>query len=337
VNQQELKNLIREELLKALKVQAPAPPQEGRGEERRVRNQAVIARWLRNEGGIPSINHKISRRLGVKIGSRPWHNVGEDSSARGHQAFGTTKATESRYNLIPHPKNAELLKNLLRTTSARLGVWRAGTRPLTKVLLDFQADHAIAKRAVYEQFPPEKVRELGLFEVQSLIKNKEEFLLRPDLGRQLKPESAEAIRAQCVQNPDVQLIFSDGLSGLALETNIKELLPALTRELQGKGYSVGTPVYCNFARVALQDRIGEIVQAKTCVILIGERPGLGTGDGLSAYLIYKPNAQSTHANRNCISNIHPRGLDPHEAARYIEFTVTKMMEQQTSGVDLDLH
>jgi ethanolamine ammonia-lyase small subunit len=130
---------------------------------------------------------------------------------------------------------------------------------------------------------------------------------------------------------------SDGLSGIALDVNIKELLAELSKVFAARGYRVGTPVYCRFARVALQDQIGYQLQAKACVILIGERPGLGTGDGLSAYLIYKPTPSSTHANRNCISNIHPRGLEPPLAAKLIEFTVTRMFEQNTSGVDLDLN
>lgn len=347
---EELKNIIREELAKVLAAgsntransDAPAPAPEEKKKAapkdstRQKKNQEVIARWLRNQE-MPQLRFGgARRRYGVKVGSKPWHKTGEDETAKGHHAFGENKGAEPKYNLIPQPKNPSLLLKFLRATSARLGVWRAGVRPLTKVVLDFQADHAIAKSAVYEEYPKDKVQTLGLLEVQSQIKNKEEFLLRPDLGRQLAPESAQIIASKCIQNPDVQIVVSDGLSGLALEVNAEKLLPELTRVLQAKGYSLGTPVYCKYGRVQLQDRIGEIVKAKTCVILIGERPGLGTGDGLSAYLIYQPNSESTHANRNCISNIHPRGLDPVEAAKYIEFTLTKMFEQKTSGVDLDL-
>lgn len=289
---------------------------------RQAKNQSVIARWLRNQE-IPLTTPKRTAYGGFKAGAP--------------QPVSTqTNLVEPRYNLIPSPKSYLTLRRLLATTTARLGVWRAGTRPLTKVFLDFIADHAIAKEAVYNDFAKEKVEKLNLLEVFSKVKSKEEFLLRPDLGRELTPESEEVIRQKCAKNPDVQIIISDGLSGDAVTANVEELLPKLISHLQSKGYSIGTPLYCRYARVIFQDRVGEIVKAKTNVILIGERPGLGTGDGLSAYLIYEPNPTSTHANRNCISNIHPRGLVVDEAVKAIEFTITSMMNQKTSGVNLDL-
>jgi ethanolamine ammonia-lyase small subunit len=310
--------------------------------ERIRKNRSVLERWLKTQEESSSelkTSERLSRsRPGMKIGSRPWHNI-KEGKVIGHQVLGDgsqAKHHEPRYNLIPNPKNALRLKEFLRSTTARLGVWRSGVRPKTKVMLDALADHAIAKRAVYEEFSSERAKNMGCVEITTRVHDKAEFLLRPDLGRELSPESAQFLKANVEPNPDVQIVISDGLSGISLEVNIEKLLPLLKQALSVKGYKVGTPIYCRFARVTLQDRIAEVTGAKVSIILIGERPGLGTGDGLSAYIIYSPTSSSTHANRNCISNIHPRGLADKEAAQYIEFVVTQMFEQKTSGVELNI-
>lgn len=328
---EELKKLIREELESAVVTNdkpllSEAPKQRIFSKDllRKKANQTALSRFRRNQGLPLRYLRSQSNRQGVKVGGQP---------------VGLTPAVEAepRYNLIPQPRDPEKLAKRLRMTSARLGVWRAGTRPMSNVVLDFLADHAIAKSAVYHEYRSEDVKSLGLIEVQSEVKDKAEFLLRPDLGQRLSTAGRDQILSQCLKNPDVQIVISDGLSGMSLDVNLAELLPRLNKALLAKNYSLGSPVYCKFGRVSLQDRIGELVNAKVCLILIGERPGLGTGDGLSAYLIYRPNSSSTHANRNCISNIHPRGLQFEAAVNSIEFVVTKMMEQQTSGVELELN
>ena len=45
-----------------------------------------------------------------------------------------------------------------------------------------------------------------------------------------------------------------------------------------------------------------------------ERPGLATAESLSAFMAYRPDKTHTDANRNLVSNIHPRWLKPQAAA-----------------------
>src|SRR6185436_4414108 len=163
-----------------------------------------------------------------------------------------------------------------------------------------------------------------------------EFLLRPDLGRRLSDASLAEVRSRCTKGIDVQLIVADGLSAVACMATGKQLHDAVANALGARGLRVGTPVAARFARVWLEDEIGHETGAKVAMILLGERPGLGTGDGLSAYVVHDPKIGNTDGDRNMISNIHLRGTPPEEAAARLAALAVAMIEQRTSGVTLDL-
>jgi ethanolamine ammonia-lyase small subunit len=91
-----------------------------------------------------------------------------------------------------------------------------------------------------------------------------------------------------------------------------------------------------YYRIAIQDVIGEALGAKISMILLGERPGLGTGDSLSNYIVYGPKVGIVNARKSMISNIHPAGHKPEEAARITMYMVEKMFEQKISGVELKI-
>lgn len=206
---------------------------------------------------------------------------------------------------VENPHRADVLTELRRSTAARVCTGRAGPRPRTQALLRFLADHSRSKDTVLKEVPEEWVKAQGLLEVRSEISDKNLYLTRPDMGRRLSPEAIDALKSQCVMNPDVQVVVSDGLSTDAITANYEEILPPLLAGLKQAGLNVGTPFFVRYGRVKIEDQIGEILGAKVVILLVGERPGLGQSESLSCYAVYSPRVATTvEADRTCISNIH---------------------------------
>jgi ethanolamine ammonia-lyase small subunit len=221
-------------------------------------------------------------------------------------------------------------------TTALVGIGHVGTRYATDVVLQFQAELAVAHEAVGAELKEGWAESQGLLPLQSRVRNHREFLLRPDLGRRLSDDSLARLRSEAVQGVDVQIILADGLSAVACMGSGMTLLDELERRCQEQGLSVGTRVCAQYARVWLEDEIGQEVGARVAIILLGERPGLGTGDGLSAYLVYEPRIGKTDGDRNMMSNIHGRGTPPEQAAERLALLARAMIDQKRSGVTLDL-
>ncbi|WCH49265.1 ethanolamine ammonia-lyase subunit EutC [Lysinibacillus sp. OF-1] len=219
-------------------------------------------------------------------------------------------------------------------TPARIGVGRAGTRPKTKTWLKFRLDHAAAVDAVYGEVSEGLLQKLDVFQVTTKVKDKEEYITRPDLGRRLSDESKALIQQKCKPQPKVQIIISNGLSASAIEENVQDVYLALQQSLSNLNIDIGTTFYIDKGRVALMDEIGELLQAEVIVYLIGERPGLVSAESMSAYLCYKPRIGTVEAERMVISNIHKGGIPPLEAGAYLGTIVEKILHYQASGVEL---
>jgi len=235
---------------------------------------------------------------------------------------------------VTEPKSTDVLTELRRSTRARVCAGRSGPRPRTQSLLRFLADHSRSKETVLSEIPAEWVQRAGLLEVQTEITEKGQYLTRPDLGRTLSAQGLEMVKTQCIKAPDVQLLISDGLSTEATTANFDDIVPPLIRGLESLQLKAGTPLFVRFGRVKVEDQIGELLQAKVVILLIGERPGLGQSESLSCYMVYKPTSQTVEAERTCISNIHRGGTPPVEAAAVIAELAARMLKEQASGIAL---
>ncbi|STT55820.1 ethanolamine ammonia-lyase small subunit [Klebsiella pneumoniae] len=78
--------------------------------------------------------------------------------------------------------------------------------------------------------------------MRSEISDKNLYLTRPDMGRRLSPEAIDALKAQCVMDPDVQVVVSDGLSTDAITANYEEILPPAACRPETGGLKVGDAV-----------------------------------------------------------------------------------------------
>ncbi len=238
--------------------------------------------------------------------------------------------------LVPNPFNKEEYLKYKQKTPARVGVFRAGPRYKTQTLLRFRADHAVAMDAVFSNVEEEFLEEMNLFSVQTLCKDKDEYLTRPDLGRKLSEEAVERLKENCKKKPTVQVYVSDGLSSTAIEANIANTLPALLQGLEGYGIDAGTPFFVKYGRVGVMDQIAEILEPEVTCVLIGERPGLATGESMSCYITYKGYVGIQEAKRTVVSNIHKNGTPAAEAGAHVAHIIKKILDAKASGIDLKL-
>ncbi|WP_072470127.1 ethanolamine ammonia-lyase subunit EutC [Urinicoccus massiliensis] len=221
-------------------------------------------------------------------------------------------------------------------TPARLGIGRAGLRMKTEPLLRYRADHAVAMDAVFSDVSEDFLKEMNLKTYQTLCDNKDVFLTRPDLGRNFSEETLAEMKKDCENNPTVQVYVSDGLSSTAIEANIRDTLPAIINGLKSEGVKVGTPFFVKYGRVAAEDAVAANLNAEVTCVLIGERPGLATGESMSAYMIYKGYPGAPEAKRTVVSNIHKNGTPAAEAGAHIAGVIKKILDAKASGVDLKL-
>lgn len=239
--------------------------------------------------------------------------------------------------LVPCPADRAALEYFKQTTPARIGVWRSGPRPLTRTLLRFRADHAIAQDAVFKEVSEEILSGFNLVRVQTLVEDKDQYLTRPDLGSRLSGPELEKIRRECPRRPQVQIVIADGLSSKAVEANLADILPALKQGLQVHNLQPGREVFVKFGRVDVMKPIGMTLEAEVVVLLVGERPGLGTSASMSAYLVYKPGPDTVVADYTVVSNIHNGGTPPAEAGAHLADVVKKIYTAKASGVKLAMN
>ena len=241
--------------------------------------------------------------------------------------------------LVLSADSNDIVRVIKMHTPARLVAGRAGAAYRTETQLQLREDHAKARDAVRAEldlktaFDSEFIEEWKLFEVSTRASNKLEYLARPALGREFSGESRAEILKRRSQN-DIQIAIGDGLSVLAVQRQVPQLLSLLVDGARKSGWSIGQTFVIRHCRVGILNEIGELLKPQVAILLIGERPGLASAESMSAYMAYQPSRFHSDANRNLVSNIHDRGLSaPMAAARILNLSA-HMMKLGISGCTL---
>lgn len=235
--------------------------------------------------------------------------------------------------------------NFYRYSHARLGLGHTGGHLKHAAWLDLQADFAQAKDAVFSQFDnnicTKLCDELKLpyLIIQSQANDVTQFLLRPDLGRLLDNKSEDLLKNFVLEHidylhRDILIVISGGLSPIALQHYIHDFLSLFIPAIHKRQWSL-TPLIINAkGRVALGDQVNQYFKAKMTIMIIGERPGLSTSDSMGIYFTYNAKPGCTDEQRNCISNIHARGLPPKAAVTKLISLIGQSMHIGLSGIAL---
>jgi ethanolamine ammonia-lyase small subunit len=282
---------------------------------------------------VDAIVSELQQQAGAS--DRPPRRIG--ASADVHLDLPDIAGHEYRAGAyVDNPKNPAVLSALKSTTPARIGTGHAGPRYRNIPQLIFWADHAITQDALFKEIDPNLLNKLDLFEIQTRASNRQEYLLRPDLGRLLSDAARVALSERCVKQPDVQIYVADGLSAAAIEHNLSDMLPVMRQGLEQARLKIGTLFYVKYGRVGLMNDVNSIVDAQVVVCLIGERPGLGRAEAMSAYMGYRPRPDSTDADRDVVCNIYNGGTNPLEAGAYVVEYIKRMLKYRASGIQLKL-
>jgi ethanolamine ammonia-lyase large subunit len=240
----------------------------------------------------------------------------------------------------------EEFERLRKNLPAAYGFESAGPRPTEQVSRAIKANLAAAREAIYAEVAPERLAGIEFRRVTTSAESKEVHLSHPDRGARPADDMIAGLAPESV---DVQIIVSDGLSAEAVHHNIPDLLPALLQGLKEQRISAGKPILAPYGRVKLAEALGDALQPKLVINLIGERPG---GDALasrsmSAYIAYrldddaKKAAETFSGNPDVryeytvISNIYSGGLKPADAAVQIAERVNQILTSKAAGNRLE--
>ncbi len=232
-------------------------------------------------------------------------------------------------------KLTDAWRRLKEFTNARIGLGSIGNAMPLEEVLALKLAHAKAKDAIYTELDTEDLKKriaeglnLEVFEFRSKVKDRNQYLVRPDFGKLLGISNSR----QKYPPTDILFVITDGLSASAVNNNALEVLNILVPEIRDQ-FTLSVALV-EQGRVAIGDEVAELFNAKFVAVFIGERPGLSSPESMGIYTTFSPRSGFTDEKRNCISNIHQNGLKDFQAALILKFLIIQSFHLKMSGVGL---
>lgn len=233
-------------------------------------------------------------------------------------------------------------EDLRRFTTARIALGKCGSSLPTSARLDFQLCHARARDAVHTSLDSaslqQRLQEIcteKVLMVQSCVRDRNDYLCRPDRGRVLDEASRLLLQHEGQSlSCDIALVIADGLSATAIDENVVPFLSYLLPSLRQAGRSLAPVTLVQNGRVAIGDEVGRLLEAQLVVVLIGERPGLKSANSMGIYMTWNPQPGTTDERRNCISNVRPEGMVCSAGAAKLIYLINQAFARRLSGVSL---
>ena len=129
-----------------------------------------------NEDKIREIVKAVVSQMTIENNVSPKGNTGDRYTANSSDDSCIEDITSEEYKkklLVKNPKDEKAYKSFKESTPARIGVGRAGDRPLTETIVRFRADHASAIDSVFSTVNEKLLDDLGLIKLQTKIVDKD--------------------------------------------------------------------------------------------------------------------------------------------------------------------
>lgn len=227
------------------------------------------------------------------------------------------------------------------------GFDNAGPRPVNEVQRTLMLNQSVGREAVHSSLREDELADIDYRLLTTRAQSRLDHLRQPELGAMLSDTARQSL---AVENKDVQVVITDGLSAEAIHHNIHDLLTVVEDGLGSRNYTRGRHILAHYGRVKLAESIGEAVHCRLVIVFIGERPGGNAlaSRSMSAYLVYRLGDESVRQKAveysknqgiryeyTLISNIYSGGLPALEAGSVVVEKAIQVLTHQAAGNRLE--